>query len=151
MSNIKIEAGDFNPFAPASFSFGTFSLIPKTDTTAIEQATQEAIDSGAGFFKQMTAGFKAAAKSTQTVKVSYSKDDIEAIELASEDAVKRIGGTVGWGIAGSVLLGPAGLLAGLLLGGKSKKITFVCKFKDSRKLLATTDKKTWLKIQKAMF
>lgn len=76
---------------------------------------------------------------------------LESVETASEESVKKIGGTVGWGIAGGAFLGPVGLLAGLLLGGKKKKTTFVAKFKDGRKLLATTDAKTYTKIQAAVF
>jgi hypothetical protein len=54
-------------------------------------------------------------------------------------------------VAGGVLLGPAGLLAGLLLGGKKTEVTFVAKFKDSRKLLATADSATFAKIRAAAF
>lgn len=73
------------------------------------------------------------------------------IEVASEDSVKRVGGTVGWGAAGLVVLGPVGLLAGLLLGGKGKDVTFVAKFKDGRKLLATTDSKSFIKMKALVF
>lgn len=77
--------------------------------------------------------------------------ELEEVSVATEDSVKRLGGTVGWGAAGAVLLGPVGLLAGLLLGGKKKEVTFVAKFKDGRKMLATTDAKTYTKIQAACF
>lgn len=73
--------------------------------------------------------------------------ELETVEIASEDNVKKIGGTLGWGIAGAALFGPAGLLAGLLLGGRKKQVTFVVKFKDGRKLLATTDAKTYAMLQ----
>lgn len=75
---------------------------------------------------------------------------VEELDLASEDSVKRMGGTVGWGVTGGVLLGPAGLLAGLLLGGKGKEVTFVCKFKDGRKLMGTTDAKGYQQIQASL-
>ena len=77
--------------------------------------------------------------------------DIDEIEKASEDAVKRVGGTLGWGVAGAVVLGPVGLLAGLLAGGRGKDVTFVAKLKDGRKLLATTDAKTFTKMVAANF
>ena len=77
--------------------------------------------------------------------------NLEEVEVATEDSVKKVGGTIGWGAAGAVMLGPVGLLAGLLLGGKGKEVTFVAKFKDGRKLLATTDGKTFAKIQAAVF
>ena len=73
------------------------------------------------------------------------------MEVASEESVKRIGGTLGWGAAGMLALGPVGLLAGLLLGGKKKEVTFVAKVKDGRKLLGTTDHKTFTKLKAAAF
>jgi hypothetical protein len=77
--------------------------------------------------------------------------NLDTVELASEESVKKIGGTIGWGAAGAIVLGPVGLLAGLLLGGKKKEVTFVAKFKDGRKILATTDNGTYVKIQAAAF
>lgn len=46
-----------------------------------------------------------------------SVDQVETVDVASEESVKRLGGTIGWGVAGGLLLGPVGLLAGLLAGG----------------------------------
>lgn len=77
--------------------------------------------------------------------------ELAVVDIANEENVKKIGGTVGWGVAGAVILGPVGLLAGLLLGGKKKEITFIAKFKDGRKILATTDNKTFTKLQAAVF
>lgn len=77
--------------------------------------------------------------------------EIDELDLASEDSVKRIGGTVGWGLAGAVVLGPVGLLAGLLTGGRGKDVTFVAKLKDGRRLLATTDSKSYTKMKAAIF
>lgn len=73
---------------------------------------------------------------------------IEHLELATEESVISIGGAAGWGIAGSVLLGPAGLLAGLILGGKGKDVTFICKFKDGRKFLGTASASVFSELQK---
>jgi len=78
-------------------------------------------------------------------------DDIEAVEVASEEAVKRLGGTIGWGVAGAVLLGPLGLLAGLLAGGRGKDVTFICKLKDGRKFLATGSSKMFINLQASTF
>lgn len=82
---------------------------------------------------------------------NVSDKNLEMVEIATEESVKKIGGTVGWGVAGAVILGPVGLLAGLLLGGKKKEVTFVAKFKDERKLMASTDSKTFTKLQAAVF
>lgn len=76
---------------------------------------------------------------------------LEEIAPASEENVKRLGGTVGWGIVGATLLGPVGLLAGLVAGGRGKDVTFVAKFKDGRKLLGTTDSKTFTKLSALTF
>ncbi|SDL77491.1 hypothetical protein SAMN05661010_02511 [Modicisalibacter muralis] len=84
--------------------------------------------------------------------VTYSaRKDIDDIDIASEENVKRIGGTVGWGAAGAIVLGPVGLLAGLLAGGRKKDVIFAVRFKDGRKALCTVDSKTFTKIQAATF
>lgn len=77
--------------------------------------------------------------------------EIESLELATEESVKRLGGTVGWGIAGAALLGPVGLLAGLLAGGKGKDVTFVCTFKDGRKFMAVAPSQVWNDLMAATF
>lgn len=74
--------------------------------------------------------------------------EIEKIELATEETVISIGGAAGWGVAGSILLGPAGLLAGLLLGGRGKDTTFICVFKDGRKFLGTASSSVFSELQK---
>ncbi|WP_116645244.1 hypothetical protein [Salinivibrio sp. HTSP] len=110
----------------------------------------------AGDFLQDEGQFTFGIMTLKTKKHSWAGEQIpikelEMVEVASEENVKKVGGTVGWGAAGALLLGPAGLLAGLLLGGKKKEVTFVAKFKDGRKLLATTDSKTFTKLQAAVF
>jgi hypothetical protein len=82
---------------------------------------------------------------------NISINELESIDIATEDSVKKLGGTVGWGVAGAALLGPAGLLAGLLLGGKKKEVTFVAKFNDGRKFMGTSDSKTYAKLLAAAF
>ncbi len=79
------------------------------------------------------------------------KSRLATIELASEESVKRVGGTLGWGVVGGVLLGPVGLLAGLLAGGRGKDVTFIATFKDGRKLLGTTDNKSYISMSAALF
>lgn len=78
-------------------------------------------------------------------------DQLETLEVASEESVKRVGGTVGWGVAGGVLLGPVGLLAGLLAGGRGKDVTFVCKLRDGRKFMATAPSKVFTELSAALF
>lgn len=76
---------------------------------------------------------------------------VESVTLATEEEVKRTGGTLGWGLVGGIALGPVGLLAGLLLGGKGKDVTFILQLKDGKKMLATTDAKAFTKIQALAF
>lgn len=76
-----------------------------------------------------------------------SLSEVSTIEIATEESVVNLGGAAGWGIAGSVLLGPVGLLAGLILGGRGKDVTFACVFKDGRKFLGTTSEKTFNDLQ----
>jgi hypothetical protein len=77
--------------------------------------------------------------------------ELESVEVATEESVKRLGGTIGWGVVGAAALGPIGFLAGLLLGGRRNEVTFVAKFKDGRKMLATTDSTLFKKLQAAVF
>ena len=78
-----------------------------------------------------------------------SASEITMVEVATEESVKRLAGTVGWGAAGAVLLGPLGLLASALVGGRGKEITFIAVLQDGRKFLATADRKTFIKVQAA--
>ncbi|MCO7596061.1 MULTISPECIES: hypothetical protein [Pseudomonas] len=71
---------------------------------------------------------------------------IKVLKLASLESSRSLGSTLGWGVAGALVAGPVGLLAGLWLGGKEEEATFVATFKDGRKLMAITDGKTWSKI-----
>lgn len=78
-------------------------------------------------------------------------EQVELLDVATEDSVRRVGGTVGWGAVGGLALGPLGLLAGAALGGKGKDVTFVATISDGRRLLAKTDHKTFEAIRAAHF
>lgn len=124
MANIQIHAGDITK------GKGTISISSNMLTIVAAWAP------GDGFFGK-----------THT----FSKLEIEELTQATEENVKRLGGTVGWGVAGAALLGPVGLLAGLLLGGKGKDVTFILKFKSGKKILATTDSKTYTQLSALSF
>ncbi|POB00162.1 hypothetical protein C2134_02925 [Chromobacterium sinusclupearum] len=79
------------------------------------------------------------------------RKELQHVEVANEESVKKWGGTIGWGAVGGALLGPVGLLAGLLLGGKKKEVTFIAVMKDGKKILATTDSKTYTSILSLAF
>lgn len=93
MAAINVHAGDFKTGKHSRFLFSSFSLAH--DQIAWTCYKMEAIPAS----------------------------DLQTIELASEENVKKLGGTIGWGIAGGLLLGPVGLLAGLLAGGRKKEVT----------------------------
>ena len=82
---------------------------------------------------------------------TVTADRLTRLEVASEEAVKRFGGAAGWGAVGALALGPVGLLAGVIMGGNKKDVTFVAEFDDGRKILATTDSKAFTKMQAAVF
>ncbi|HDC1792555.1 TPA: hypothetical protein O7W21_004767 [Salmonella enterica] len=112
----------------------------------------------AGNFKEGSAGYSEWGKGSFVVhdknRSSSEKipmNQVSSLEVATEDSVKRLGGTVGWGIAGNALFGPVGLLAGLLRGGEGKDITFICQLNDGRKFLATAKSGTFKKINAAFF
>lgn len=77
--------------------------------------------------------------------------DVDNLEVLTEEKVKKLAGTAGWGAAGALLLGPVGAIGGILLGGNKKQVAFAGYLHDGRKFMATTDSKTWQKIQAARF
>jgi hypothetical protein len=78
------------------------------------------------------------------------KDFFQSIELASQHDVVSLGGAVGWGAAGALLAGPAGLFAGAILGGRGKRVTFLGDLKDGRRVLGQTDARTFTALRAAL-
>jgi hypothetical protein len=76
---------------------------------------------------------------------------IKSVTIANEEAVKKLGGTLGWGAVGAVALGPVGLLAGLLGGGNKTDVTFIVVFDNDTKLLARAETSVFTKLQAAAF
>lgn len=84
---------------------------------------------------------------------------VKSAELQTEESLKKLSGSAGWGftgaIVGGLLTGGIGLLvgglAGVLSGGNKTEICFSCELDDGRKFLAITDKKTWQNILAGMF
>lgn len=67
--------------------------------------------------------------------------DLQKIEVKTEEGVKNIAQTLGWAVAGSMVMGPLGLLAGATLGGNRKSVCAMCELTDGRKFLAVMDSK----------
>ena len=74
---------------------------------------------------------------------------VVAVESASEERVKKLGGTLGWGATGALVLGPVGLLAGLMLGGKKTEVAFIVSFADGRSFLGVSNHSEWVVIKAA--
>lgn len=90
--------------------------------------------------------FTIKTKEKPLLGITIPARKLDALEPASEEAAVRLGGAAGWGAAGALLLGPAGLLAGLVLGGRGKKVTFIAVFKNGKKFLGTAPQKTFNKM-----
>ena len=99
---------------------------------------------GAAEFQSGLFILKSAVKPSLKIKIPLSK--LETLETATEETVNKKGSVIRWSLAGALLLGPVGLVAGWWLCDKEKEITFYAKFKDGRCLLATTDVDTYSKI-----
>lgn len=83
-------------------------------------------------------------------KLDLAKE-IDRIEVQTEESVKKLSGTAGWGLAGLALFGPLGAIGGMLIGGRDKQVCFAAYLKDGRKFLATTDGKTYQKLAAVAF
>lgn len=84
---------------------------------------------------------------------------VKSAELQTEESLKKLAGSAGWGftgaIVGGLLTGGLGLvvggLAGVLSGGNKTEVCFSCELEDGRKFLAITDKKTYQSILAVLF
>lgn len=76
---------------------------------------------------------------------------VATVEAASEESVKRVGGAIGWGVAGASLFGPAGFIVGGLLGGQGRDVTFVGTLKDGKRFMATAKSDVYTKFLAASF
>jgi len=70
-------------------------------------------------------------------------DQVSSVEVASEEDTRTVGRTAGWGIAGALVAGPLGAVAGGILGGKKNTVTFICKLKDGRRFVGVMKKKQY--------
>ena len=106
----------------------------------------------AGDFLQGDASYQAGVSTLQTILSNPVRIPIKSIctlETACVDSVKNAKDALGFGIAGAMLLGPVGAVAGYLIAGEETEITFIAELKDGRKLLAVTKEETYREISKA--
>lgn len=91
-------------------------------------------------YQEISTGFGAITIKTssfQMVGEVITGEKILSLEICTEKNVKKVGGALGWSIVGGALIGPAGLIAGAILGGNKNEVTFVIELKDERKLMGT--------------
>lgn len=75
--------------------------------------------------------------------VQYYMSDVKNIEEITVENNVKVLGAAGWGLLGTVVAGPFGLVAGAILGGRGKTICFSVEFNDGHRSLIETDSKTW--------
>lgn len=68
---------------------------------------------------------------------------VKTVTMHTEESAKNLAHTLGWSVAGAMVLGPAGAIAGLFLGGNRKQVCAMIELKDGRKFLATMDSKIY--------
>ena len=119
-------------------AFGTFNVLAG-DFAVVNGATQFA----GGYLYMKVAGKFCREKSPAS--------EILSIEVASQDSAKSFGGAAVAGLAGGLLLGPVGLLAGVMAGGNRSVVTFTLTLRDGRRGLCSADGGTYQQLQAATF
>ncbi|UVL00642.1 hypothetical protein [Pseudomonas sp. B21-048] len=74
---------------------------------------------------------------------SFPVSEFKDLTIQNTDSNKNIKTAIGLGLAGAMLLGPVGAIAGYLLAGNNTEVTFMATLKDGGKLLAATDSDTY--------
>ncbi|EJT83071.1 hypothetical protein PPS11_40003 [Pseudomonas putida S11] len=88
---------------------------------------------GEGEYRNGSLTLKTPRSPSPGERISLAR--ISDLRLASLESSRSLGSALGWGVAGALVAGPVGLLAGLWLGGKEEEATFLATFKDGRKLI----------------
>lgn len=73
----------------------------------------------------------------------YGADEIASIDIVTEQNSTSIVAKVGWGFAGSVLLGPLGMFAGLLGGGNRHEKVVAMELVSGKRALLQCDAKNY--------
>jgi len=77
--------------------------------------------------------------------------EITSLEIVSQASGKSFGGAAAAGIAGGLLLGGVGAIAGVLAGGNKDAVTFQITLRDGRKVLGSAKPTVFQEIQTAEF
>ncbi|HJV45278.1 MAG TPA: hypothetical protein VJ824_06080, partial [Bacillota bacterium] len=85
-----------------------------------------------------------------TKSMNLDKTTVESYELVDESSRKSATSAVGRGLAGGLLLGPVGMLAGLSAKSKGTH-TVAVEFKDGKRSLLEIDDKIYQALVKKLF
>lgn len=101
--------------------------------------------------RQIVQSFGKVLISTSAFKsIPLDKTTVKEYEILDEDSSKSVTSAVGRAFLGSVLIGPAGLLAGLSAKNKSTHM-IALEFKDGKKSLIQLNKKAFSIFMKKIF
>ena len=89
------------------------------------------------------ASIKIGKSKKKSFVISESK-----IEALDEESAKKFLGSAGLGLVGGALLGPVGLIAGVLAGGNKKSVVFGIEDQNNRKVVVETTGKKDIKVLK---
>jgi len=95
---------------------------------------------GEGEYRQGAFRLKTLVNTSLGVEIKVSS--FKTLEIATESSVTNRS-ALGFGLAGAMLLGPVGAIAGYLMAGQDTEVTFLATLKDGRTLLAATDSATY--------
>lgn len=88
-------------------------------------------------------GMLTADPTTGNYDVVSLMGEIKKLTVQSQDSVKDLAKTLGFTIAGAVLLGPFGAVAGYFAGGNRKEVCILCELKDGRRFVAIMDQRIY--------
>lgn len=75
--------------------------------------------------------------------------DIVSMEIASEENIKRLGGTIGGALVGGILLGGVGAIVGGMGSGQKTETTLIIGFKNGDKCLGVANNSDMVKVLRA--
>jgi len=68
---------------------------------------------------------------------------LDKVSPQTEENVKKLSHSLGWGLAGAMVAGPVGAIAGVVMGGNRKQVCALIELKDERKFIAVMDNKIY--------
>jgi hypothetical protein len=79
--------------------------------------------------------------------LKISTQEIRDVTLVSESSNSDVSSSVSLGLAGAMVLGPMGAVAGFMLAGEEDEVTFSVALRDGRSMLCVTDGCTYRDIE----